>query len=103
MDRSGKIRSSPRKRYGMHTSSYAYADVACGWGRAALQLSLPHRKGVHARLRRAMGGGNRGARTFAPHTTNEFFDSKSPAGVAYAFLSFLCRSPDLRRRDLDHH
>src|SRR5215467_2880964 len=30
-----------------------------------LSLSLPRHKGVHARLRRAMGGGNRVARTFA--------------------------------------
>src|SRR5215510_13249803 len=32
-----------------------------------LSLSLPHHKGVHARLRRAMGGGNRAARAFATH------------------------------------
>src|SRR5438034_4983117 len=35
------IRSSPRKRYGMHTSANEYADVARGWGRAVPQRSLP--------------------------------------------------------------
>src|SRR5215470_3837354 len=35
------LRSSPRKRYGMHTSANELADVACGRGRAVPHRSLP--------------------------------------------------------------